>query len=146
MSQIDSMTGEDFEKLLKDIFEKQGFSVSLTQKSHDFGADLLLKKDGKLSILQAKCYDKNIGIKAIQEVISAQKHYGADDMFVATNRCFSKEAIILAAEHGVKLIDRDVLEKLVGRFVPEVAVTGKKYSASSADAQAEIETKYHFWI
>jgi hypothetical protein len=41
MSQIDSMSGEEFERLLKEVFECLGYDVKLTKKSHDFGADLI---------------------------------------------------------------------------------------------------------
>ena len=146
ISQIDSLSGTDFENLLKQIFEKQGYEVSVTKKSHDYGADLILKKNNKLSIVQAKCYSKNIGIKAIQEIISAKKHYGADEMFVATNRYFSKDAIVLASEHDVRLIDRDVLMKLVRAYLPKINVSGKKYVATVAEEKQKIEEKYRFWI
>ena len=146
LAQIDSLSGIEFEKLLKTIFEKQGYHVSLTKKSHDYGADLILNKNNKISLVQAKCYEKNIGIKAIQEIIAAKTHYLAEDLFVATNRYFSKDAIILAGEHGVKLIDRDVLLKLVQSFMPKIEPEGKKFVATDAFEKEKIETRYKFWI
>ena len=67
-------------------------------------------------------------------------------MFVATNRYFSKDAVVLAIEHGVKLIDRDVLMKLVKKFKPVIEVQGKKYSATLSSSIEEIEKKYKYWI
>lgn len=146
ISQIDSLSGSEFENLLKEIFEKQGYFVETTKKSHDYGADLVLKKNNQLSIVQAKCYSKNIGIKAIQEIISAKRHYEADELFVATNRYFSKDAIILASEHDVRLIDRDVLTRLVHDYLPKISVSGKKYVATLDEEKRKIEEKYRFWI
>lgn len=146
ISQIDSLTGIEFENLLKSIFEKQGYQVALTKKSHDYGADLILTKKGKVSVVQAKCYGKNIGIKAIQEIISAKKHYGASEMFVATNRYFSKDAVVLASEHDVRLIDRDVLTRLVRDFSPKIELSDKKQVATLSQEQAKIESRYRFWI
>lgn len=146
ISQIDSLSGTEFENLLKDIFEKQGYEAQTTKHSHDFGADLILNKNGKVSILQAKCYSKNIGIKAIQEIISAKKHYLAEEMFVATNRYFSKEAVILASEHDVRLIDRDVLVKLVRQYLPKISLSEKKYVATIPEEKQKIMGKYKFWI
>ena len=146
ISQVDSLSGIDFENLLKEIFEKQGYQVDFTKKSHDYGADLILKKNNKLSLVQAKCYSKNIGIKAIQEIISAKKHYSADELFVATNRYFSKDAIILASEYDVRLIDRDVLVRLVRDYQPKINVSGKKYVATIDEEKQKIEQKYKFWI
>ena len=146
MSQIDNLSGIEFENILKEIFEKQKYIVSKTKMSHDYGADLILEKNKRLTIVQAKCYSKNIGIKAIQEIISAKKHYGADEMFVATNRYFSKDAIVLASEHNVRLIDRDVLIKLIHDYNPRIEVLGKKYVATIDSEKQKIEEKYKFWI
>lgn len=146
ISQIDSLTGEEFEVLLKTIFEKQGYNVTLTKKSHDYGADLVLQKGNKLAVVQAKCYGKNIGIKAVQEIISAQKHYGANEMFVATNRYFSRDAIVLASEHDVRLIDRDVVTRLVRDFSPKIELSEKKCVATLDEEKRKIEGKFRFWI
>lgn len=146
VSQIDSLSGQEFERLLKGIFEKQGYVSKLTKKSHDYGADLVLIKNGKISVVQAKCYGSNVGIKAVQEIVAAKQHYKATDLFVATNRYFSKDAVVLAIEHGVKLIDRDVLMKLVNKFKPIIEVQGKKYSATLNSSVEEIEKKYKYWI
>lgn len=146
MTQIDALSGIEFEKLLNKIFELQGYSSLLTKKSHDYGADLVLEKKGKVSIVQAKCYGKNVGIKAVQEIVAAKQHYKAQDLFVATNRYFSKDAIVLALEHGVKLIDRDVLFNLVQKFKPVIEVEAKKYAATLSSSVQEIETKYKYWI
>lgn len=146
ISQIDDLSGVEFENLLKSIFEKQGYRVELTKKSHDYGADLVLTKNGKVSVVQAKCYGKNIGIKAIQEIISAKKHYGANEMFVATNRYFSKDAIVLASEHEVMLIDRDVLAKLVRGFSPKIELNQKHFVATNPEEKQKILGKFQFWI
>lgn len=146
ISQIDDLSGVEFENLLKEIFESQGYAVQLTKKSHDYGADLVLTKKEKVSIVQAKCYGKNIGIKAIQEIISARKHYGASEMFVATNRYFSKDAMVLASEHDVKLIDRDVIVNLVRAYSPNIALSERKFVATKPEEKQKILEKYKFWI
>lgn len=144
--QIDSLSGKEFENLLKEIFEKQGYKVQTTKSSHDFGADLVLEKSGRISIVQAKCYSKNIGIKAVQEIISAKVHYRAEELFVATNRYFSKEAVLLASEHDVRLIDRDVLTRLVRQYLPKISLSEKKCIATLSEEKQKIEQKYRFWI
>lgn len=146
MSQIDSMSGEEFERLLKEVFECLGYDVKLTKKSHDFGADLIVSKKGISSLVQAKCYGKTVGIKAVQEIIASRKHYGANDVIVATNNYFSKEAQILADENNVVLMDRDVLFNLIKKYDIHIAPAAKKYVATTAEAVREIETKYRFWI
>ena len=146
MSQLDSLSGIDFENFLKDMFEKLGYNVQVTKASHDYGADLLVSKNGTLAIVQAKCYSKTVGIKAIQEVVSAKCHYGATDAFVATNNFFSKDAEILALENGVKLIDRTVIEKMIAKYDIKIEKTTSNFSALSKNSVEEINQKFPYMI
>ena len=67
-------------------------------------------------------------------------------MFVATNRYFSRDAEILAAEHDVRLIDRDVLTKLMRDYMPKIELNERKRVATNDAEKKEIETRYRFWI
>jgi len=146
MSQIDSLSGEEFEILLKDIFQKLGYEVALTKKSHDYGADLIISKKKTKMLVQAKCYAKSVGVKAIQEIVASRKHYKVDEVIVATNNYFSKDARILAEENNVGLFDRDDLFELIKKFDIHVEVKSKKYVATSPEAKAEIEKRFPFWF
>ena len=146
ISQVDSMTGIEFECLLKDLFEKQGYTASLTSSSGDYGADLVCEKNGKTLIVQSKRYSGTVGPKAIQEIIGAKNHYRASDAMVVTNSYFSKEASILAAENDVKLVDRDVLKNLILKFDVYFNRTKFTYSCTKPEEILKIETRYKFWI
>ena len=146
MSQIDTMSGEEFELVLKDIFENLGYQVKLTKKSHDYGADLIVSKKGVSSLVQAKCYGKTVGIKAVQEIIASRKHYGVSDVIVATNNYFSKEAMILASENQVQLLDRDVLENLIKKYDIHIDKLKNNSGVITAKAVNEMETRYPYWI
>ena len=146
MAQIDTLTGIEFENYLKVLFEKMGYNVKLTKKSGDYGADLILNKRGKQTIVQAKCYSKTVGVKAVQEVISARVHYGIKNAMVITNNYFSREAENLALESGVILTDRVVLEKMIRDFDVRIDKLNSNFSCLSKDARAEIMQKYRFWI
>ena len=63
-----------------------------------------------------------------------------------TNRHFSKDAVVLAIEHNVKLIDRDVLFSLVQKFKPIIEIEAKRYCATLSSSVEEIESKYRYWI
>ena len=91
------MSGEEFEELLKYHFQEQGYKAQLTPKSHDYGADLVLKNGyGETIVVQAKRYGSSVGIKAIQEVIGARSYYNAQRAIVFTNNYFSNSAEQLA--------------------------------------------------
>lgn len=112
LSKIDKMDGEQFEKYLKAFFEERGYRVELTKQTGDYGADLLMKRDGKTVVVQAKRYTGHVGIKAIQEIIAAKSFYAADEGLVATNNYFTKPAKELAEKAGIELWDRSSLFNL----------------------------------
>lgn len=115
MADIDQMSGEEFEELLKYHFQEQGYKAQLTPKSHDYGADLVLKNGyGETIVVQAKRYGSIVGIKAIQEVIGARSYYNAQRAIVFTNNYFSNSAEQLAETSGVELYDRSELTQFIG--------------------------------
>lgn len=107
--EVDEMSGKEFEKLLSLLFRKTGYNVSLTPETQDYGADLILYKDGTKTIVQAKRYKNPVGVKAIQEVASAVKHYKANKGIVITNNRFTENAYNLARSNEVELWDRKKL-------------------------------------
>lgn len=146
ISQINSFTGEEFERYLKNLFEQMGYRVSLTKKSKDYGVDLILEKHKKQTIVQAKCYSHTVGISAIQEIISARKHYNIFDAIVITNNTFSKEAQLLADENKVMLAGGKELVELIAKYPVYFERDKQKYVATKSEAISEIESKYQAWI
>jgi restriction system protein len=69
----------------------------------------LLHKDGKKIVVQAKRYSKDVGIKAVQEVMGAKSYYQADEAWGVSNSYFTKAAKELAQKGNVLLVDRDTL-------------------------------------
>ncbi|GGI16592.1 restriction endonuclease [Gottfriedia solisilvae] len=109
INEIDKMDGVAFEKYLKELFVKMGYSVKLTSVTGDYGADLILEKNNKKIVVQAKRYSKSVGIKAVQEVKSAMSHYKAREAWVVSNSFYTQAAINLAKSNNVRLIDRKEL-------------------------------------
>lgn len=71
IEEIDAMDGIQFEHYLKELYLSRGYATEVTRASGDFGGDLLLSKNGKKMVIQAKRHSKDVGIKAVQEVIGA---------------------------------------------------------------------------
>ncbi|MEH7306619.1 restriction endonuclease [Neobacillus drentensis] len=109
INDIDSMDGIQFEYYLKELYLSRGYEVKVTNASGDYGADLLLNKDGKKIVVQAKRYSKDVGIKAVQEVMGAKSYYKADEAWVVSNSYFTKAAKELAQKGNVMLVDRETL-------------------------------------
>lgn len=111
--EIDVMRGYDFERFLGVVFESMGFKVEFTPESGDFGADLILKGNGRTVAVQAKRYDRTVGVDAIQAVHAARSHYNTAEAWVVTNQSFSRAGQQLAASSSVRLVDRDELIQLI---------------------------------
>jgi restriction system protein len=91
-----------------------GFNVTLTPKSHDYGADLILKTGNRTIVVQSKLYhNHSIGISSVQEVYSSIKYYNADLGIVVTNSKFSRNSVNLANSTNILLWDKDMLIRLL---------------------------------
>jgi len=109
VNDIDQMDGKTFEKYLEVLFKKLGYQVERTRYVGDYGADLVVRKNEIKTIIQAKRYKKNVGIKAVQEAVAAKGYYECDEAMVVTNSFYTKQAVELAKANHVKLWNRDDL-------------------------------------
>ncbi len=107
--EIDQMSGTKFEQYLQQLLQTQGYDVKLTPETGDYGADLVLSKQPLKIVVQAKRWNGNVGIAAVQQVIGAKAHYQANEAWVITNSYFTEAAVKLAKSNAVKLIDRQML-------------------------------------
>lgn len=109
LSDLDKLCGEEFEEYIGFLLEERGYKIQFTPKSHDYGADLIISKNRKKYVVQAKRNKGNTGIAAIQQVLGAKDYYKADGAYVVTTSWFTASAKKLARKSNVNLIDRDVL-------------------------------------
>ncbi|CAA9377258.1 MAG: hypothetical protein AVDCRST_MAG93-8915, partial [uncultured Chloroflexia bacterium] len=107
--EIDKMEGIDFEKRLELLFRQLGYRVERTRARGDYGADLILAKDGVKTAVQAKRSKKAIGVKAVQEVGAAKNYYRCTAAMVVTNNVYTKQAQNPARANDIALWDRDRL-------------------------------------
>lgn len=108
---MDAMEGHDFEYYCADLLRDNGFlEVEVTKGSGDFGADILAEKDGITYAFQCKCYDKPIGVKAVQEIYAGRDYYGRMVGVVMTNQYFTQPAVELAQKLNIMLWDRGYVD------------------------------------
>ncbi len=108
---MDEMEGHDFEYYCADLLKDNGFlEVEVTKGSGDFGADILAEKDGITYAFQCKCYDKPIGVKAVQEIYAGRDYYGRMVGVVMTNQYFTQPAVELAQKLNIMLWDRGYVD------------------------------------
>lgn len=124
IADIDKLSGKEFEEYLEVFFQRLGYQVKRTPYQGDYGADLILSKDGVKTAVQAKRYNRSVGLKAVQEIAAAKEYYGCDKAMVVTNSYFSNQAKSLAKATQVELWDR---EQLVSNLI-----VSKKSSIASS--------------
>jgi restriction system protein len=107
--EIDVMDGATFEEFLGTLFRSLGYRVENTRYRGDYGADLVVSKDGFKTAVQAKRWSKRVGVKAVQEAVASAGYYKCHRALVVANREFTKQARILAEANNVELWDRDAL-------------------------------------
>jgi restriction system protein len=90
-----------YEEMVAAQFRRQGYSVDLTQRSHDYGVDAFARKDNEKLALQVKMYG---GARKVNREMVMQLH-GAKDYFDCT------EAVIVT-DGDVTQDAREVAEKL----------------------------------
>lgn len=105
-------SGYNFELYLENLFKRLGYNVETMPPGPDQGGDLLIKKNGRITVVQAKYYSSPVGNRAVQEVVSAISYYNGDVGMVVTNNRFTKSAIELADANGVELVDGNKLNKM----------------------------------
>ncbi len=112
---FDRLNGYQFESFCQDLLKQNGFSnVRVTQKSGDFGIDVIATKGGKKYGVQCKRYSSNVGVHAVQEAFAGAAYYDCNIPVVITNRHFTEAAKQLADQIGVRLWDRETVLKMRG--------------------------------
>ena len=111
IEEIDRMTGLQFEQYLEWLFRQLGYRVNRTSYQGDYGADLVITRDGVKTAVQAKRSKRRIGIKAVQQAFASTGRYACQQSMVVTNASFTPQAIELAKADNVELWDRNRLRK-----------------------------------
>lgn len=144
---VDDLSGLEFEKFLEFLFKDLGYKVTRTQYAGDYGADLIIEKDGLRTVVQAKRYKGSVGVKAIQEIVAAKNYYDADSCMVVTNSRFTDQAFRLAKKNHVRLIGRKRLRELINQArkktidrAPQITETSTLSERASQKNHAETST------
>lgn len=121
-----AMTPTEFEELTGRALEAMGYTEMKVQGgSGDLSADLTgFDPQGRSVIVQCKRYapGNNVGSPSLQQFIGMMAvHHKADRGIYVTTSDYSQQAVALAQEHGIVLIDGDDLVKIAGLALAELA-------------------------
>lgn len=111
---IDNFEGFEFEEFCAKLLKFNGYeNIIITQKSVDYGIDIIAEKDKVKYAIQCKRYNGKVGNDAIQEAMTGKDYYGCNVAVVLTNSKFTHNAQKLANATGIILWDRDVLRNMI---------------------------------
>lgn len=113
MSEIDQMSGHEFEEFVCSLFQSLGYRAQVTQKSRDFGVDVICEQGRDKIAVQTKRYSRKVNLRCVQEVTAGMRKYNCNKSMVVTNSYFFESAIELAIHNECVLIDRDKLILLI---------------------------------
>ncbi|MBC8276253.1 MAG: restriction endonuclease [Chloroflexi bacterium] len=115
---LDNLDPTQFEVLVAELYEKQGYSVIHSGRSHDAGIDVLAERTsaGGLEriVIQCKHQQANVGRPVLQQlwgVVSSNPSFTRGDLVASSG--FTAEAQQFASGKRLSLIGRELLSKLV---------------------------------
>ena len=110
---IAAIDWQDFENLIREVFEKEfsasGGEVKITQTSHDGGVDAVAFdpdpiRGGKI-IIQAKRYTNVVGVSAVRDLYGTLINEGANSGVLVTTSDYGAEAYEFAKGKPIKLLN-----------------------------------------
>ena len=122
-SNLAAMDWEDFEHLIRELFEKEfstnGGEVRVTQASRDGGVDAVVLdpdpiRGGKI-VIQAKRYTNVVGVSAVRDLWGTISHEGAMKGILVTTSNFGPDAYEFAKNKPITLLDGGHLLHLLER-------------------------------
>lgn len=118
LSNVDEMTGVEFEEYASALLRSQGYKTHTTPRSGDYGVGLIASKNGVKTAIQIKRYKGKVNQDAVRQAIAgmAMKQYNCTKSMVMTNSTFTKLARDLAQANNCDLIDREKLGEWIVKF------------------------------
>jgi len=125
-----AMPWEDFEHLIRDLFERvfaqAGATVRVTQASRDGGIDAVIFdpdpiRGGKY-VVQAKRYTAVVGVSAVRDLFGTMQHEGAVKGILVTTSYFGGDSREFAKNKPITLLGGAELLDLLGKHGVEAHI------------------------
>jgi len=136
-----SISWEDFEHLIRELFEKEfssnGGEVKVTQASRDGGVDAIAFdpdpiRGGKIAI-QAKRYTNTVGVSAVRDLYGTVLNEGATKGILVTTSDYGPEAYNFAKDKPITLLNGANLLHLLERHGTKARIDIKEAKRLNAE-------------
>jgi len=114
---IHSLKWDEFEKLMGEVFRRQGYFVkeNSNKGQPDGGIDLILKRDGEVTIVQCKHWRaRQVGARVVRELYGVVSSENAAKGILVTSGLFTPDAKSFAMNKPIEMIDGNQLLSLIG--------------------------------
>jgi restriction system protein len=113
-----TMDAFEFERLVKDLFDRMGYRAWRTQSSRDFGIDAVAVREDPVTpvecLIQTKRYRHRVGPEVVRELIGVlQVHPGATHGVLVTTSWLSDKARQSARAQRIRTIEHAELTSLI---------------------------------
>ncbi|MCK4609311.1 MAG: restriction endonuclease [Gammaproteobacteria bacterium] len=137
-----AMDWEDFEHLVREVFEKKlgksGIEIKVTQSSRDKGVDAVAFDPDPITggkiIIQAKRYTNVVGVSAVRDLYGTIMNEGANKGILVTTSNYGKDSYEFAQDKPITLIRGAELLALLEEF-------GYKSHIDLVDAKTTLKNK-----
>jgi len=115
------MPGQNFEHLIREIFEKEfaqsGGEVKVTRASRDHGVDAIAFdpdpiRGGKI-VIQAKRYTKTVGVTSVRDLYGTVMNEGATEGILITTSDYGPDVYAFAKDKPLTLLNGNNLLHLL---------------------------------
>lgn len=118
-----AMDWDDFEHLVREVFEKEfksrGGEVRVTQSSSDGGVDAIAFDPDPISggkiVIQAKRYTNTVGVSAVRDLYGTTMNEGASKGILVTTSNYGPDAYKFAADKPITLLNGGNLLHLLSK-------------------------------
>lgn len=130
---IQGLSWLDFEANVGEAFRRSGYVVEQRGgRSPDGGVDLVLHKDGVMTIAQCKHWKaRPVGVTTVRELLGVVTAARATSGILATSGTFTQEARDFARDQRIALIDGAALWDLIQEVLESQPQTSKTKPASA---------------
>ena len=130
----------EFEHFVAKLLSEMGYSTKVTQRTGDYGVDIIAKKDGNIIAVQCKRFQEGnlVSNRNIQRILGAMHSINAQKCIFVTTSRFTRQAIQQSKGCPIELWDKEILHNLVKKYLLDLEIK-EIFSLMEREKQERLE-------